>query len=96
MTKINFKVPFMGLDGKPSANDENLSLILANFLASSDATGTQAIKFGDWAEKVYNEGVLEVDNTDKDVVKNFILEHKQMTAWLKKRLVDCFVEGKSK
>jgi len=96
MTKINFKVPFTGLDGKPSSNDENLSIILANFLATSDATGTQAIKFGDWAEKVFNEGVLEVDNTDKDVVKSFILDHKQMTAWLKKKLVDCLSEGKSK
>lgn len=61
---------FTDLTGKDS--DTNLGKVLANMLAS--AQKGNAIKFYDWAIKLFNDGEIEIDEADRKVLEKFISE----------------------
>lgn len=86
--KVNFNKPLLSLDGTESG--ELLNKLLSNILAQSSEGVSEPVKFFDWALKIYNDGELELDNTDAEHLKSFIKGHKQLTVFAKGRLLEVF------
>ncbi|WP_343524512.1 hypothetical protein [Pedobacter sp.] len=86
--KVNFNKPLLNLDGSESG--EMLNKLLSNILAQANEGVTEPIKFFDWAIKIFNDGEVELDNTDSEVLKSFIKNHKQLTVFAKGRLLEVF------
>jgi len=68
--KVNLDWNFKGLDGKDLQGDTAAKLV-ANML-SNKAEGIAPIKAYDWAIKLFNEGELEVDETDFEALQRVI------------------------
>lgn len=66
---LDFK--FMGLDGKELTKD-TAAKALASALAGKTAD-IPPIKAMDWAHKLYNEGKIEIDRSDADLLEAFVL-----------------------
>lgn len=84
MNKLNLDKPFLGLDGKEVG--VKLNELLANSLGQSSER--EPIKFFDWAVKLYNEGFIEVDNADLELITKFIKDNAQLTTMAKGRLLE--------
>lgn len=72
--QIDFNKPLIGLNGQ-AAKDENgsettLGKILASVLANSNKGN--ALKFMDWARKMWNGEVLNMDRADRKMLTEFI------------------------
>src|SRR6478736_2969161 len=94
--KINFKKPFLNINGEPVKDGNkpmDLNEFLANSLASAQNT-TEPVKFFDWGIKVFNEGWLELDKTDTEKLEKFITEN-GMPILGKGRLLTCIEEAKN-
>lgn len=61
-------------DGTNSDTPYLLSHALADYIQGMP-TGKQALKFWGWAEKLYKDGSLELDESDKELLKQFITEN---------------------
>jgi hypothetical protein len=80
MNKLNLTKPVNGLDGKAIKDGEEelkISKVLANALAQSNQL--EPIKFFDWAVRLFNDGVLEVDDTDLELIVNFVKSNKGLS-----------------
>ena len=71
-----FETPIYRANGDGSNSDTPylLSHALADFIQSMP-TGKQALKFWGWAEKLYKDGSLELDESDVELLKHFITEN---------------------
>ena len=74
--KIDLNKAITDLDGK-EIEGSNLGKLVAQMLVS--ASKGDALKFMSWALKLHAGEVLELDPTDKDVLKGFIKDHEQLT-----------------
>jgi hypothetical protein len=86
MTKIELNKPILSLDGS-IIEDSNLGKLLAQILAASNKG--DALKFMAWALKLHAGEAIELDPTDRDVLKNFILGNDQLTNLSKAQLLEC-------
>jgi len=78
--KLDLGKELLGLDGKP-VMDGDKPLLMSKFVAGLLAAGQtdDAVKFMDWALKLYNEGSIEIDESDKEKLLAFLNENKTMT-----------------
>jgi hypothetical protein len=83
--KLDLNKPVKGLDGA-DLKDSNLSKILANALCGK-TEGIEPVKAIDWALKLYNEGFIEIDDSDTEKLKNFIEKEENFTNLLKASLL---------
>ena len=83
---IDLNKPIVGLDGNP-IEESNLGKIVAQMLVS--ATKGDALKFWSWANKLYVGESLDLDPSDKEVLKNFIKDHEQLTILTKAQVLEC-------
>lgn len=72
----DFDMPSRTVHGTPiyrqgTAEEYFLSHALADFIESMP-TGKQALKFWGWAEKLYKDGNLDLDESDVLLLKEFI------------------------
>lgn len=95
--KLDFNVAITGLDGISLKDGEGkevlLSKTLANLLATSQENAN-TIKYFDWAVKVHNEGFIEVDKSDKELLTNFIKSSSSINTLGKGRLLQVIENGK--
>ena len=91
-TTLEFTKTLNGLDGKPikeqDGKDATLGRFLSGFLASH--TKGDALKFFNWAQKLYAGENLDLDDSDKDTLKEFIKSHDQMTVLSKAQMLALF------
>lgn len=90
---INFAMDAKSLDGSDmieSGEVINMGKTLANWLANS-SKGADAIKFYDWALKLYKTGTLDLDNSDWDKLKKFITEVEGMSNSFRAQLLQRFI-----
>lgn len=92
--KLNFKKTFDKLDGEPLPivdetgtiiGDQLLSRNLANAL--TNATTDDPIKFYDWGISLYKEGFIEVDESDRKKLYDFIKSDKRIVNLMKGQLL---------
>ena len=85
--KIDLNKAITDLDGK-EIEGSNLGKLVAQMLVS--ASKGDALKFMSWALKLHAGEVLELDPTDKDVLKTFIKDHEQLTILSKAQMLEAF------
>lgn len=88
--KINFATPFLDLeDNEVVENGATLTLnkVIAPVMASQNE-GVDVMKFYDWSRGIYKGGVIELDRTDLEIIKNFIKDSKQLSVLAKGRLLE--------
>lgn len=85
MNKLDFEVPFVGLDKKPIEQGGTIGRTLGNALAT--ATKGDAVKLNDWAIKIFNGDPIDIDQSDTDMLKAFINQHEGLTNMLKAQLL---------
>ena len=85
-TIIDLNKPIVGLDGK-EIEESNLGKIVSQMLVT--ATKGDALKFWSWANKLYAGETLDLDPSDKEVLKNFIKDHEQLTILTKAQVLEC-------
>ena len=67
--KLDFNFDFIGLDDQVFEGG-NAGKMLAGALAS--ASKGDALKFWDWAKKLFKGEVLDLDKSDQETLKGFI------------------------
>jgi len=82
--KLNLDKDLLSLDGKPVDNG-NMAKVLANTLAST--TQGSVFKFYDWAVKLWNEGEIEIDRSDKMLLMQFVESSMQLTILAKAQIM---------
>lgn len=87
ITKVDLNKAIKDLDGK-EIEGSNLGKLVAQMLASSNKG--DALKYMAWAMKLHSGEALELDPTDKDVLKNFIKDHEQLTILSKAQMLEAF------
>lgn len=87
MTKIELNKPILNLDASP-IEGSNLGKLLSQMLAASNKG--DALKFMAWALKLHAGESIELDPTDKEVLKSFILSNEQLTNLSKAQMLECF------
>ena len=83
----NFKTPLLDADDKPVTRDGK-ELILSNLLSNiimQSRMSDKTIKFFDWALELKKTGELILDNTDRETLAGFILNHTELTIFEKGR-----------
>lgn len=90
--KYDFKKPLLNPDGEPlKENNEDLMMnkTLSAFIMGSNVTeGT--LKFFDWGLQLRKDGIIELDDTDRDMLKNFILTNARLSVLEKGRYAEVF------
>lgn len=83
--KIDLNKSLIDLDGKEIA-DSNMGKIVAQTLI----TGSKgdALKFWDWANKLYKGEILDLDKSDQEVFKNFIKENEGLPIITKAQILE--------
>lgn len=78
--KLNLNKAFVGLDGQPLPPTEftTMGVFLAQALAQSP-TG-DPLKFWDWALTLHAGKEIQIDDSDRKTLVNFIAESKTFTA----------------
>lgn len=89
---IDFNKNLIGLDGKPMIENDQ-PIFLSRSLANNLVNGAKgdAIKFYDWALKLYREGVLDLDRRDWEVLKQFVSDLDTVSILYRAQLLQCFV-----
>lgn len=82
--KLNFNKSLQNLDGS-EVDNSNMGKILANLLSQS--TVGEPIKCWEMALKLYKDGEIEVDTTDKDLLEKVINASAAITAAGKAQLL---------
>lgn len=98
MTKLNFKVPFLTMDGQPFLEQVNqtetrpilLSKLLGNTLGGFAAKPPIDTTYFSWIIELGKSGVLEVDDNSKETLIKFIKEDGGFTVIQKGRLLEVF------
>ncbi|MEQ8628112.1 hypothetical protein [Ekhidna sp.] len=92
MNKINLKKNVLGFDGKAAKDEKGEALQLSNQAAAALSGSSQKSvedvgKVYDWISSLNKNGMLEVDNTDKEKVKKIIAESPLLTVWVKGQIL---------
>lgn len=89
---LDFNQPLKGLDGTEVKDIDGGSITLGKLLASQLASSNKgdALKLFTWAQKCYNGQPLDLDPSDKDVLKEFIKNSEQLTVLAKAQLLSVF------
>jgi hypothetical protein len=85
--KLDFNFELKSLDGQVIEN-ANAGKLIANSLVSE--TKGDALKYWDWANKLYTGKSLDIDLSDAEVLKNFIKQHEGFTVLLKAQILPLF------
>jgi hypothetical protein len=85
--KIDLNKAIKDLDGK-EIEGSNLGKLVAQMLVT--ASKGDALKYMAWALKLHSGEPIELDPTDKDLLKNFIKDHEQLTILSKAQMLECF------
>lgn len=83
--KIDLNAPIIDLDGS-NIQDSNMGKIVAQMLITE--TKGDALKFWDWAQKLYKGEVLDLDKSDQEVFKNFIKDSEKIPIITKAQILD--------
>lgn len=83
--KIDLNAPIIDLDGS-EIKDSNMGKIVAQMLITE--TKGDALKFWDWAQKLYKGEVLDLDKSDQEVFKNFIKDSEKIPIITKAQILD--------
>lgn len=95
--KLDLRKPILNLDGsflsvvvegKVIQDKQLMSNILAAQLVQS--VSGNPIKFFDWAVKLTNEGIIDVDQADIKVLRDFVEGHPQLFIIAKAQLIKEF------
>lgn len=91
-TTIDFNGLLLGLDGQPIKDEKNESLTLGKLLANQLAFSGKgdALKIFNWAQKMYNGEVLELDKSDETTLKDLIKNNEQLTVLAKAQMLTVF------
>jgi hypothetical protein len=89
---LDFNANLKGLDGQEIKDEKNEVITLGKMLANQLAfTGKgDALKLFNWAQKMYNGEVLDLDKSDEGVLKEFIKNNEQLTVLAKAQLLTVF------
>lgn len=96
LTILDFSGKLRDLDGK-SVDGSEMSKMLANLFAQGQSK--EPTKWHDWSLDLWTKGKLEVDSTDSEKVKSFILDNQSLTNIAKAQMLNVFnkdVERKDK
>jgi hypothetical protein len=85
--KLDLNFELKNLEGQPIEN-ANVGKLIANTLISE--TKGDALKYFDWANKLYAGKTLDIDLSDAEVLKNFIKNHEGFTVLLKAQILPLF------
>lgn len=91
--KLNFNADLLNVEGDPIKNKNGENLRLNGVLASSIMGSTSkenVVKFFDWAIKLQQEGVLDLDKADQALLKTTIENLDGITVLGKGRLLEVF------
>jgi hypothetical protein len=87
--KLDFNFDFIGLDGQVFEGG-NAGKMLAGALAS--ASKGDALKFWDWAKKLFKGEVLDLDKSDQETLKGFVKDSESFTVLAKAQLLEIFIK----
>jgi hypothetical protein len=87
--KLDFNFDFIGLDDQIFENN-NASKMLAGALASSSKG--DALKFWDWAKKLFKGEALDLDKSDQETLKSFVKESESFTVLAKAQILEIFLK----
>jgi len=89
---LEFNKTLNGLDGKPLKESEGKEVTLGRFLSGFLANHTKgdALKFFSWAQKLYAGENLDLDESDKETLKEFIKSHEGLTILSKAQMLTLF------
>jgi hypothetical protein len=87
--KLDFNFDFIGLDDKVFEGG-NAGKMLAGALAS--ASKGDALKFWDWAKKLFKGEVLDLDKSDQETLKGFVKDSESFTVLAKAQLLEIFIK----
>jgi hypothetical protein len=91
--KLDFNQPIVGLDGT-TIEGSNMGRILADQLVIS--TKGNAIKYWEMALKLHRGEVIELDQADQSMVKDFIEKHESLPNLTKAQLLLVFIDSEKK
>jgi hypothetical protein len=87
--KLDFNFDFIGLDDQIFEGN-NAGKMLANALASSSKG--DALKFWDWAKKLFKGEALDLDKSDQETLKSFVKESESFTVLAKAQILEIFLK----
>jgi hypothetical protein len=87
--KLDFNFDFIGLDDQIFEGG-NAGKMLAGALASSSKG--DALKFWDWAKKLFKGEVLDLDKSDQETLKGFVKDSDSFTVLAKAQLLEIFIK----
>jgi hypothetical protein len=91
MATIHFDRQLLDLEGKPMKENDQV-ILLNKSLANNLVSGSRgdAVKFYDWALKLYKDGSLTLDRSDFEMLKKFVESLDSVSILYKAQLLDCF------
>jgi hypothetical protein len=89
---LDFTKPLTGLDGSVIKDETGKDLSLGKLLSGQLANTTKgdALKLFTWAQKCYNDQPLDLDPSDRSVLKDFINANENLTILAKAQLLSVF------
>ena len=87
--KLDINFDFIGLDDQVFEGG-NAGKMLAGALAS--ASKGDALKFWDWAKKLFKGEVLDLDKSDQETLKGFVKDSESFTVLAKAQLLEIFIK----
>lgn len=91
--KLNLNWNFKNLEGKPMEGS-NVGKTLANAISSQNKGNS--IKLYDWAMKLWNGSVLEIDETDSEVLTALVEQNESLTVLAKAQIIEYIKKVKEK
>lgn len=89
---LDFNKQLLGLDGKPVKDNEDKDLTIGKLLSGllASANKGDALKLFNWAQKLYNGEPLDLDESDKSTLKEFIKGNESLTVLAKAQALGVF------
>ena len=87
--KLDFNFDFVGLDEQVFEGG-NAGKMLSGALAG--ASKGDALKFWDWAKKLFKGDVLDLDKSDQETLKSFVKDSESFTVLAKAQLLEVFIK----
>lgn len=79
MAKLNLDIPILDEFGAPVMPETNIAKTLAGTLIRSMATvESDIVKHFEWAGKLAKSGVLELDKSDSENLKTFVINNEEI------------------
>ena len=87
--QLNLTQQVKSLDGS-EIQEAWINKLVANTLVQSNKG--DALKFYNWALKLYNDEILDIDASDFETLKNFIKNHDQLTILVKAQVLELLIK----